>query len=91
MIEVMGENYYIDLDEIEKYVDLTDPVDYSGSSEMKVNIIKYEMVKLLIEVVLAEDLEPVDNLGLKKSKMNATVPFKLAFNSLLNKKFIKHF
>jgi len=91
MIEVMGENYYIDLDEIEKYVDMTDPVDYSGSSEMKVNIIKYEMVKLLIEVVLAEDPEPVDNLGLKKSKMNATVPFKLAFNSLLNKKFIKHF
>jgi hypothetical protein len=91
MIEVMGENYYIDLDEIEKYVDMTDPVEYSGSSEMKINIIKYEMVKLLIEVVLAEDLEPVDNLGLKKSKTNATVPFKLAFNSLLNKKFIKHF
>jgi hypothetical protein len=81
MIEVMGENYYIDLDEIEKYVDMTDPLEYSGSSEMKINIIKYEMVKLLIEVVLAEDLEPVDNLGLKKSKMNATVPFKLAWSN----------
>jgi len=81
MIEVMGENYYIDLDEIEKYVDMTDPIEFSGSSEMKINIIKYEMVKLLVEVVLAEDLEPMD----------ATVPFKLAFNSLLNKKIIKHF
>jgi hypothetical protein len=91
MIEVMGENYYIDLDEIEKYVDMTDPIEFSGSSEMKISIIKYEMVKLLIEVILAEDLEPIDNLGLKKSKMNATVPFKLAFNSLLNKKIIKHF
>ena len=30
-------------------------------------------------------------LGLKKSKMNATVPFKLAFNSLLNKKIIKKY
>ena len=87
MIEVMGENYYIDLDEIEKYVDMTDPIEFSGSSD----IIKYEMVKLLVEVVLAEDLEPMDTLGLKKSKMNATVPFKLAFNSLLNKKIIKHF
>ena len=91
MIEVMGENYYIDLDEIEKYVDMTDPIEFSGSSEMKINIIKYEMVKLLVEVVLAEDLEPIDTLGLKKNKMNATVPFKLAFNSLLNKKIIKHF
>jgi hypothetical protein len=91
MIEVMGENYFIDLDEIENYVDMTDPVEYSGSSEMKINIIKYEMVKLLVEVVLAEDMEPMDNLGLKKSKTNATVPFKLAFNSLLNKKIIKHF
>ena len=91
MIEVMGENYYIDLDEIEKYVDMTDPIEFSGSSEMKINIIKYEMVKLLVEVVLAEDLEPMDTLGLKKSKMNATVTFKLAFNSLLNKKIIKHF
>jgi hypothetical protein len=70
---------------------MTDPIEFSGSSEMKINIIKYEMVKLLIEVILAEDLEPIDNLGLKKSKMNATVPFKLAFNSLLNKKIIKHF
>ena len=60
MIEVMGENYYIDLDEIEKYVDMTDPIEFSGSSEMKINIIKYEMVKLLVEVVLAEDLEPMD-------------------------------
>ena len=91
MIEVMGENYFIDLDEIENYVDMTDPVEYSGSSEMKINIIKYEMVKLLVEVVLAEDMEPTDTLGLKKTKMNATVPFKLAFNSLLNKKIIKHF
>jgi hypothetical protein len=49
------------------------------------------MVKLLVEVVLAEDMEPTDTLGLKKTKMNATVPFKLAFNSLLNKKIIKHF
>ena len=66
MIEVMGENYYIDLDEIEKYVDMTDPIEFSGSSEMKINIIKYEMVKLLVEVILAEDLEPIDTLGLKK-------------------------
>ena len=91
MIEVMGENYYIDLDEIEKYVDMTDQIEFSGSSVVKINIIKYEMVKLLVEVILAEDLEPIDTLGLKKNKMNATVPFKLAFNSLLNKKIIKHF
>ena len=59
MIEVMGENYFIDLDEIENYVDMTDPIDFSGSSEMKINIIKYEMVKLLVEVVLAEWMDQI--------------------------------
>jgi len=94
MIEVMGENYYIDLDEIEKYVDMTDEKgkpNLSGETEMRINIIKYEMVKLLIEVVLAEEIPMEDSLGLKSQPPKMTVPFKIAFNSLLNKKIIKHY
>ena len=92
MLDVMGEDYFIDLDEIEKYVDMTDEsADMSGFTEMKINIIKFEMVKLMIEVVLADELPYDDNLGIKSSKPKMTIPFKLAFNSLLNKKIIKHF
>ena len=46
MIEVLGgENYFIDLDEIEKYVDMTehDIKDSSGSTETRINIVKFEI------------------------------------------------
>jgi hypothetical protein len=45
----------------------------------------------MVEVVLADELPYDDNLGIKSSKPKMTIPFKLAFNSLLNKKIIKHF
>ena len=95
MLNVLGENYYIDLDEIENYLDMNDPVvsdssqydEFSGGTETKINIIKFEMVKLLLETILSERDEIDDNLGLKKSDTasKASIPFKLAFNSLLNK------
>lgn len=94
MIEVLGgENYFIDLDEIEKYVDMTehDIKDSSGSTETRINIVKFEMLKLLVEVVLADELPMEDTMGLKSSKPKMSIPFKLAFNSLLNKKIIKYF
>ena len=44
MIKLLGENYYIDLDKIEAYLDVPDedptqPI--SGSSETKINVIKF--------------------------------------------------
>jgi hypothetical protein len=93
MQKVLGENYFIDLDTIEKYLDMTDanPVNLSGETEVKINLIKFELVKLLLEVVLSEDIEIDDKLGMKGSSNNTSVPFKLAFNSLLNKKLINFY
>lgn len=101
MLNVLGENYYIDLDEIENYLDMNEPIisdssqydEFSGGNETKINIIKFEMVKLLLETILSERDEVDDNLGLKKSDTasKASIPFKLAFNSLLNKKLINHY
>lgn len=94
MLKVLNENYFVDLDEVEKYLDMSTTeetdINFSGNSEMKINIIKFEMVKMLIEVVLSENNETDDKLGLKGST-NLSVPFKLAFNSLLNKKLINHY
>ena len=93
MINVLGENYYIDLDEIEKYLDMSDESTsepLTGATEMKINIIKFEMVKLLLETVLSENEIMDDKLGIK-STSNTSIPFKLAFNSLLNKKLINHY
>lgn len=94
MISVLGENYFIDLDKVEAYLDMSDDLNLeplSGTTEMRINVIKFELVKLLLETVLSEQ-EPVeDKLGLNSSKNNTSIPFKLAFNTLLNKKLINHY
>jgi hypothetical protein len=90
MLKVLGENYFVDLDEIEKYLDMTDEVSVepiSGTTGMRINIIKFEMVKMMLETILSEHDDIDDSLGLK-SASKTSVPFKIAFNSLLNKKLI---
>lgn len=94
MLNVLGENYYIDLDEVENYLDMSESDDseqLSGSTEMKINVIKFELVKLLLETILSEQEPMEDKLGLNSNKNNTSVPFKLAFNTLLNKKLINHY
>ena len=98
MFNVLGENYYVDIDEIEKYIDMStlgvDDIDMSslsGGSEMRINIIKYELIKMMLDVVLSEDVEIDDKLGLKSSSSSISIPFKIAFNSLLYKKIINHY
>ena len=93
MIKVLGENYYVDLDEIEDYLDMSDDnttESTTGTTEMKINIIKFEMVKMLLETVLTEQEDTDEKLGLKSSS-NTSIPFRIAFNSLLNKKLINHY
>ena len=93
MLNVLGETYYIDLDEIEKYLDMSDEVEISesGNTEMKVNLIKFELVKMMLETILSEDSEMDDKLGLKSNTSIISIPFKISFNSLLNKKLINHY
>ena len=93
MINVLGENYYIDLDIVEKYLDMSNDITddpLSGSTEMKINVIKFEMVKMLLDTVLTEQESVDDKLGIK-SNANTSIPFRIAFNSLLNKKLINHY
>jgi hypothetical protein len=94
MIQVLGENYFIDLDEIENYLDMSQTDDSedseSGITETKINIIKFEMVKMLLDTVLNEQEIVDEKLGMK-SNAQVSIPFRLAFNSLLNKKLINHY
>ena len=48
------------------------------------------MVKMLIDTVLTEDAEVDETLGLKGTN-DLSIPFKLSFNSLLNKKLINKY
>ena len=93
MIKVLGENYYIDLDKVEEYLDMSDQYpddETSGNTETRINIIKFEMVKMLMDTVLTEHEEIDEQLGIKSSS-NTSIPFRLAFNSLLNKELINHY
>jgi hypothetical protein len=92
MLNVLGESYYIDFDRIEEYIDMSggEEIVLSGGSDMRINIVKYELIKTMIEVIISEDAEVDEKLGIKNSN-NISVPFKIAFNSLLNKNIINHY
>ncbi len=87
MFKIFNDNYYIDVDEIEKYINIP---SISGGSEVHINVVKYEVVKMMMEVLMTEDEEMDESLGLKGGN-GTTIPFKLAFNSLLNKKLINKY
>ena len=91
MIEIFGQNYYVDFDKIESYIDTIgdESLNLSGGTEMKINVVKYELIKLMLDVIFSE-MDMGDNkLGLKSSEIS--IPFRLAFNSLLNKNIINHY
>jgi hypothetical protein len=87
MFKIFNETYYVDIDEIEKYINITSP---TGGTEIHVNVVKYEAVKMMLEVLMTEDEEMDESLGLKGGN-GTTIPFKLAFNSLINKKLINKY
>ena len=92
MINVLGEVYYVDLDLVEEYIGIPNGTDtMSGdTSEVKINIIKFDLVKMMLDTVLSEHDELDETLGMKQSS-NTSIPFRIAFNSLLNKKLINHY
>jgi hypothetical protein len=93
MIAFLGENYYIDVDELENQVSLSKSkvLPLSGETETEqISVTRYETFKLLLDVVLSEREEVDENLGLHGAKA-LTIPFKLSFNTLLLNKIIKKF
>ena len=81
LFSLFGENYYIDLDKVEKEVEMT-----SSSGESQIHLVKYEMVKMMVDTILTE-IEPVDEkLGPNNSEL--TIPFKISFNTLRVKNII---
>ena len=59
MFKVFGENYYIDLDKIDKEVELK-----TTSGESQIHLVKYEMIKNMVETILTEDEEVDEKIGL---------------------------
>ena len=92
MLKFLGENYYLDISELEKQVSYENSaLTYSaesGSTEQQISVTRYDTFKSLIEVVLTEREEIDDSLGIHGAK-DLTIPFKIAFNTLLINSIIK--
>ena len=81
MFDVFGEKYYIDLDKIDKEVELK-----SVSGDSQIHLVKYEMIKHMVETILTEDDSVDEKMGMKSSEVS--IPFKVSFNSLRMKNII---
>jgi hypothetical protein len=92
MITIFDENYYLNLDNLDKFVNVppTLPVTGDTESQQQISIVKYEMIKLLTDVIMTEAEDVDDKLG-SRATNNLTIPFKLAWNTMLNYKFIEKY
>jgi len=99
MLEVLGENYYVDFSVLENIINIPKPdkkiieTEKEGTSiedeGQHISIVKYETIKMMLEVILTENEEMDENLGIHNSK-KLSLPFKIAFNTLLRYNIIKH-
>lgn len=88
MLKILGEYYYVDMDMIDTFTkieDTSEPIEENEMDGTKVHLVKYETVKFMLEIVMDQQSE-VDEKLLGSSELS--IPFKLAFNTLLNKKII---
>jgi hypothetical protein len=76
------------MNEIEDFVNLEIVTLSGGTNEQQIKYVKYEMIKMMMEVLMTEREEADEMLG---NKSSVTIPFKLAFNTLLNEQIIKKF
>jgi len=90
MLKILGEHYYVDLDRIDEYLQIKPTVPLTGETDSNhISIIKYETVKLMLDVIMSDGDEIDENLGVRSTDMSLS--FKLAFNTLLNKKLINKY
>jgi len=88
MLKLFNEHYFIDIDEVEKFVNLEIVPLSGGTTEQQIKYVKYEMVKMMMEVLMTEREDADEMLG---NKSAVSIPFKLAFNTLLNENILKKY
>ena len=91
MLEFLGEQYYIDVQEIDNKIAIqttSESIEVDVQNEPQISVSKWEVYKNLIDVVLSEREELDENLGIHSAK-NLSIPFKFAFNTLLINNIIK--
>jgi hypothetical protein len=93
MLTFLGENYYLDINELEKQVSYEKSVlpVTTGETEMpeqQISVTRFETFKGLIDVILTEREDLDEGLGAHAGK-DLSIPFKIAFNTLLINNILK--
>lgn len=81
LFSTFGDNYYFDLDKLEKEIELD-----VATGETQFHLVKYEMIKMMVETILTESESVDEKLGPTNSEL--TIPFKISFNTLRVKNII---
>ena len=97
MLKILNEEYFLDFDRIEDYINIPKTKEVVEAEEdddlddatQQISIVKYEMIKMMVDVILSEGGEVDEVMGTRSSELS--IPFKLAFNSLLNKKILNKY
>ena len=88
-LEIMGTKMVIDIEKlINQVIFESKEADGKGNNDFAINAPKYEIFRLLLEVVLSNETEMDNKMGYK-SLDNSGFPFKLAFNTLIEHKILK--
>ena len=92
LLKFLGENYYIDIDELETQVSMFNSklplISGETENEQQISVTRYDIFKNLIDVVLTEREELDESLGIHGAK-DLSIPFKIAFNTLLINNILK--
>ena len=97
MLSIFAEDYFIDIDKLDEYVQVPSNIvikkikdensnSVDGQDGNTISIVKYEVLKLMLEVVMDGNESIDEKMGSKSTELS--IPFKLSFNTLLNKKII---
>ena len=89
MVKIFNEYYYLDLERFETYLSIP-PKEGEENSDNQFSAIKYEMSKLMVEVIMSEHKELDETLGIT-TQSDLSIPFKLAFNTLLKHNILTKF
>jgi len=89
MLDVLGKQYYIDFSEVENLINMNSSVEsVDNNEEVTINIVSYDIIKMMIEVVITEREEIDETLGIHSAN-KLSIPFKVAFNTLLRYNILK--
>jgi len=105
LFNIANEEFYIDIDRISDYIRIDTDVDFLLNKQIEeegeepienlphdpqmIDVAKWEVVKAIIESILNENGIIDESMGIKKLEGQLSIPFRLAFNTLIKNKIIK--